>query len=169
MNDPLTAIRALHEEIDRASERLSRLHADRLQCGRGCASCCLDGLTVRAVEAERIRARHAKLLREAEPGPSGGCAFLDGEGACRIYAERPSVCRSQGLPLRVLFENDAGDIEERRDICPLNEDETVPLSALDEDACWLVGPFELRLEAIDEAFAGPDAPRVALRSLFERD
>ena len=167
MSDALDTLRALHAEIDRKASRLAERHADRLECGRGCAGCCLDGLTVRAVEAERIRSAHGTLLREDQPGPEGACAFLNGEGACRIYADRPAVCRSQGLPLRVLFENDEGDIEERRDICPLNEVEGEPLDALEEDACWLVGPFELRLEAIDEAFAEEEAPRVALRSLFE--
>ena len=169
MSDPLDALRALHADLDREAERLERLHAERLQCGRGCAACCLDGLTVRAVEAERIRAAHPELLRDGAPGPEGGCAFLDEDGACRIYADRPSVCRSQGLPLRVLFETEEGEIDERRDICPLNLDGGPPLDDLAEEACWLVGPFELRLEAIDEAFGGPDAGRVALRSLFEVD
>ena len=169
MNDPLDALRALHDEIDREAGALAERHAERLRCGRGCSGCCLDGLTVRAVEAERIRAAHPALLREGEPGPAGGCAFLDEAGACRVYAERPSVCRSQGLPLRVLFENDEGEIDEHRDICPLNEEGGPPLAELDDDACWLVGPFELRLETIDAAFSGEDAARVALRSLFERD
>lgn len=168
MSDALEAIRSLHAEIDREAARLEEVHRDRLRCGRGCSGCCLDGLTVRAVEAERIRSAHRELLREGVPGPLGACAFLDERGACRIYADRPSVCRSQGLPLRVLYETDEGEIDERRDICPLNLDGGPALDALDEEACWLVGPFELRLEAIDEAFAGPDAPRVSLRGLFER-
>ena len=168
MSRPIEALRTLHAEIDREAARLEEIHRDRLQCGRGCSACCLDGLTVRAVEAERIRAAHPALLREGLPGPAGACAFLDEDGSCRIYADRPSVCRSQGLPLRVLFETEEGEIDERRDICGLNVEGGPPLEALDEEACWLVGPFELRLEAIDEAFGGPDAPRVALRSLFER-
>ncbi|MEM9176839.1 MAG: YkgJ family cysteine cluster protein, partial [Myxococcota bacterium] len=159
MTDPLDALRALHDEIDREAARLSSRHAERLQCARGCSACCLDELTVRPVEAERIRAAHPDLLRSAAPGPEGGCAFLDEAGGCRVYAERPSVCRSQGLPLRVLFENEAGDIEEARDICAINEDAAEPLAELEDDACWLIGPFELRLEAIDEAFAGAEAPR----------
>ena len=167
MNDRLDALRALHDDLDREVRRLTERHAGRLRCRRGCADCCLDGLTVRAVEAERIRAAHGALLREGEPGPEGGCAFLDGEGACRVYADRPAVCRSQGLPLRVLYESESGDIDERRDICPLNA-EGEPLADLAEDDCWLVGPAELRLASIDEDFAGPDAPRIALRSLFER-
>lgn len=168
MSDALEDLRALHADIDQAAARLEDLHRNRLQCGRGCSACCLDELTVRAVEAERIRVSHPDLLREGTPGPRGSCAFLDADGACRVYADRPSVCRSQGLPLRVLFETEAGEIEEHRDICSLNLEGGPPLEGLGEEACWLVGPYELRLEAIDEAFGGPDASRVSLRRLFQR-
>jgi len=121
---------------------------------------------VTRVEAERIRARHGDLLATATPHPVGACAFLDADGACRIYADRPLVCRSQGLPLRILFEDESGEIEERRDICPLNLEGGPPLAALAEDDCWLVGIHELRLTAIDEASGGSDETRIRLRDLF---
>ena len=70
--------------------------------------------------------------------------------------------------MRIVYENEAGEIEEHRDICPLNVEGGPAPEALDEEDCWLVGPFELRLLAIDEAFAGAGAARIALRSLFER-
>jgi Fe-S-cluster containining protein len=147
---------------------LARLHAGRLQCRRGCCDCCLDDLSVTAIEAERIQRAHPELLASGTPHPEGRCAFLDDEGGCRIYAERPSVCRSQGLPLRVVFEDETGELAEHRDICPLNREGGPPLASLEEEACWLIGPDELRLSALDEAFAGPEAPRVRLRSLFSR-
>lgn len=164
--EALAALRALHEEIDREADRIAEIHAERLRCTRGCSACCLDDLTVMSVEAERIRAAHPALLGSGAAHPRGACAFLDGAGACRIYSDRPAVCRSQGLPLRAHFENERDEIEEHRDICPLNVPGGPPLEELDEAACWLIGPFELRLAAIDEAFAGPRAPRVSLRSLF---
>lgn len=169
--EAVDALRALHAEIDREAERVAAQHGDRLRCGRGCSACCLDDLSVKEVEAARIREAHPQLLREGQAGPAGACAFLDGEGACRIYADRPSVCRSQGLPLRVFYE-DGDEIVERRDICPLNVEGGPPLEALDEEACWLVGPFELRLATIDARHAaatgrgGDGDVRVALRSLF---
>lgn len=169
--EAVDALRALHAEIDREAERVAAQHGDRLQCGLGCSTCCLDDLSVKEVEAARIREAHPKLLSEGRAGPAGACAFLDDEGACRIYAERPSVCRSQGLPLRVFYE-DGDEIVERRDICPLNAEGGPPLEALDEEACWLVGPFELRLATIDARYVaatgrGRDGDaRVALRSLF---
>jgi Fe-S-cluster containining protein len=168
MNDdaPLAALVALHDEIDREAAALAVVHGARLQCRRGCHACCVDDLTVTRIEAERIRRVHPALLAEGRPHPAGACAFLDDEGACRIYAERPSVCRSQGLPLRMFFEDEAGEIEERRDICPLNLEGGPPLAALPEEQLWLVGIHELRLAAIDEAAGGSDETRIPLRELF---
>ena len=118
---------------------------------------------------EKSRAFSTHYRRVAE---DRGCAFLDDEGACRIYADRPSVCRSQGLPLRVLFEDERGEIAERRDVCPLNLEGLPALDRLSEEDCWLVGPYELRLAALDARFSGRppeddgETTRVALRSLF---
>jgi Fe-S-cluster containining protein len=165
----LEALRELHGEIDREAARLADRHAGRLRCGRGCSACCLDDLRVSAVEAERIREGHPELLETGVPGPIGACAFLDADGACRIYADRPLVCRTQGLPLRVFREDEQDEVVEQRDICPLNLEGGPALDALDESDCWLVGPHELRLMAIDEEFAGSEAPRIPLRSLFARD
>lgn len=155
-----------YTRIDARVAELTERHADRLECRRGCSSCCLDDLSVSPVEADRIRAAHPGLLEHAAPHPEGACAFLDEAGACRIYAERPAVCRSQGLPLRVLFENDEDEIEERRDICPLNVEGGPPLAALPEEDCWLIGPFELELAQIEDERVPEGTPRVALRSLF---
>lgn len=165
---PLRALTLLHDAIDREARALAAHHTGRLQCRRGCHACCIDELTVTRVEAERIRAAHAELLATGTPHPAGACAFLDAEGACRVYAERPLVCRTQGLPLRFFFEDEAGEIEERRDVCPLNFAEGPALDTLGEDECWLVGPHELRLAAIDEEAGGSDETRVRLRDLFSR-
>jgi len=166
-SEVLRNLHDLHAEIDGKANALVMIHSDRLQCRRGCSECCLDDLTVTRIEAERIRRAHADLLRDGEAHPVGRCAFLDDHGACRIYEDRPYVCRSQGLPLRIIFENEAGEIEERRDICSLNLDGGPPLELLEEDECWLVGPFELRIGQLDERFGGGDRNRIGLRDLFE--
>lgn len=160
----LPALHALHEEVDRLSGDLARVHAERLRCGMGCASCCVDDLTVLPIEAARIQAAHAELLAHGTPHAPGACAFLDDASACRIYADRPYVCRTQGLPLRWLEEDERDEIVERRDICPLNA-EGPPLEQLPEDACWLIGPHEQRLLDLQDE-SDPNAPRVPLRSLF---
>jgi Fe-S-cluster containining protein len=152
-------VEKLHEVVDELAGKVADQNAERLQCRAGCSDCCTDGLTVFSIEADVIRKHHAALLEQGEAHPPGACAFLDTEGHCRIYAQRPYVCRTQGLPLRWLEED-----FEARDICPKNADGEPPLEELAADACWTLGPFEQRLAAQQ-----PNGERVALRSLFKSE
>lgn len=161
---PADSIVSLHSDVDREARRLHVLHASRLQCRVGCSSCCVDGLTVFDAEADHIRRHHAELLANGAPGPVGACAFLDGEGACRIYAERPYVCRTQGLPLRWIEREHDGDEIELRDVCPLNE-AGQPIETLAPGDCWTIGPTEVRLGRLQLAGGGA-ARRTALRDFF---
>jgi Fe-S-cluster containining protein len=165
LNDALEELRAFHDDVDASVQELAEAHGERLQCKRGCAECCIDGVTVFEVEAERIRREHPELLLQGRPHPSGACAFLDEEGACRIYASRPYVCRTQGLPLRWIDEDpDTGEPAEFRDICVLNEEGGDPLPILGQEKCWTIGPHEDRLRGIQEKSG--TLKRVALRTLF---
>ena len=164
-DDVLDAVARLHAEVDLAVAPLEARHAERLTCRRGCAGCCIDGLTVFEVEAENIRRHHAGLLENGTPHPPGACAFLDADGGCRIYAHRPYVCRTQGLPLRWLDDGPDGGSVELRDICPLN-DAGEPLETLPADACWTLGPVEARLATLQAAADGGQRHRIALRDLF---
>jgi Fe-S-cluster containining protein len=159
------SVESLHRDVDARVRTLAVLHGPRLRCGRGCSGCCVDGLTVFEVEADAIRRHHAELLERGAPHPEGACAFLDGEGACRIYENRPYVCRTQGLPLRWLDEIEAGEVAEFRDICPLNE-EGEPVDELPAEACWSIGPVEERLARIQSEADGGVMRRMALRELF---
>lgn len=154
-----------YEEVDTRAESLSELHSARLNCRKGCSSCCVDEITVFRVEADHIRERHAHLLESGVPHPPGACAFLDDEGACRIYEDRPYVCRTQGLPLR-WFDELEGQTVEFRDICPLNEEGPQPVEELEPDDCWTIGEFESRLAAIEVSAHGGTSGRIPLRSLF---
>jgi len=167
MRDARQALRALHAEVDDSASSLARRHGARLRCARGCHACCVDDLTVFEVEAERIRSQHPELLRDGLPHPPGACPFLGDAGECRVYEDRPYVCRTQGLPLRWLEEGERADVVERRDICPLNA-EGEPIEALPETDCWTLGPFEDRLRRIQEALDGGAGRRIALRALFQR-
>jgi uncharacterized protein len=159
----------LHDDVDRVVRRLVVFHGERLRCERGCSSCCVDDLSVFEVEAHQIRIHHATLLELELPHAAGACAFLDRNGACRIYAERPYVCRTQGLPLRWIddepkLESGLSSSVELRDICPLSEAGD-PLELLREEDCFTLGPTEERLARLQCATALPSA-RVLLRSLF---
>jgi hypothetical protein len=165
-SDPLRSLRALHEEIDGKTRELAARHRERLVCRRGCSNCCVDGIGVFEIEARRIRAQHAELLATGRPHPPGACAFLDDAGACRIYDDRPYVCRTQGLPLRWFDEDRDGVRREWRDICPLNERPDEPLESLPTDACWTIGEVESRLAALQRTADGTRR-RIRLRDLFD--
>ncbi len=165
---------ALHETVDaRSAEILAALPAP-LTCRLGCADCCVDDLTVFSIEADLIRHHQAELLAAAEPHPPGACAFLGPDGGCRIYQQRPYVCRTQGLPLRWLAEDEAGEVVEMRDICPLNEEPLLnaesgatPIATLDLAQCWELGPFEGQLASLQaESQGGFELTREPLRELF---
>lgn len=116
------------------------------------------------VEAARIRRHHGALLAAGVPHAEGGCAFLDAEGSCRIYADRPYVCRTQGLPLRWISETQGDEHTELRDICPLNET-SEPIEMLSVEDCWTLGPAEEELAMMQMKTDVP-AQRVLLRGLF---
>ena len=164
--DAIDWVERLHGVVDELVAPMVVAHGARLHCHSGCSGCCSDGLTVFAVEAAAITRHHAELLASGAPHAEGACAFLDDAGACRIYAQRPYVCRTQGLPLRWLEHDDEGPAEVR-DICPLNAGGP-PLEELSAEKCWTLGPFEERLGARQSALDGGAGTRTALRSLFAR-
>lgn len=168
-SDPFAALLRLHHEVDAGAAALALTHADRLVCRSGCSQCCIDGITVFEIEAEQIRRHHEGLLAVGRPHPEGACAFLDDRGTCRIYDHRPYVCRTQGLPLRWLDDDDSGRPVELRDICPLNERETEPVEAIRAEDCWTLGPFESRLAQLQIRFGGDPPRRVRLRELFSNE
>lgn len=164
---PDKEIQDLYRLTDEAVQRLTVLHADRLHCGPGCCSCCVDDITIFVVEARNIEDRYRVLLAESAPHAPDSCAFLDDRGHCRIYEHRPYVCRTQGLPIRWMDEDDDGDPVEMRDICPLNEKGT-PVEELPEDACWTIGPVEEKLAALQYRAGKGKMERIALRDLFRK-
>jgi len=158
-------LKELYQQVDLSASKLEERHQQRLMCKRGCSQCCVDELTVFAIEADHIRLHSSEIL-EQEPRAAGMCAFLDKEGACRIYDSRPYVCRTQGLPLRWLEEDDFETIE-YRDICPLN-DEGEPLEDLPEEAFWTLGEAEGQLAELQHEHGRGKMTRVPLRNLFNK-
>ena len=72
MGEPVVeSLRVLHEDVDRRAGELARVHAKRLNCRRGCHDCCIDGIRVFEIEADRIRRHHARLLEQGEPHAPG--------------------------------------------------------------------------------------------------
>lgn len=107
---------------------------EHLSCHEGCDSCCRH-LSLFWVEAVALAwalkqadpAAAAEIRRQAQFSTSNGpCPLLVG-GRCLLYAARPLICRTHGLPL--LLERDG---ERRIDYCPLNFQQatTLPPGAL---------------------------------------
>lgn len=167
ITDEIQSIAEFQQWLDTRCGPLHERHAARLQCRRGCRDCCVDDLTVFEVEAREIQRRAAQLLDQDRPHPPGACAFLGPSGECRIYETRPYVCRTQGLPLRWLAENEQEEIVEERDICPLNVLNDPPLRTLPAEDCWSIGPAETVLQRLQAQRPDPDL-RIPLRSLFRR-
>jgi hypothetical protein len=156
-----------YQEVDQRVQAITETNKDRMHCQKGCSSCCVDDITVFQVEADHIKQAYSKLLTEESPHDKDACAFLDAEGACRIYDHRPYVCRSQGLPLRWLDETPDGREVEMRDICPLNDIEQ-HLEILPSDQCWQIGPFEEVLANIQTYVGQGELTRVKLRDLWDK-
>ena len=141
-NRRVTPYEQLIAQTDALSERLSARYAGHLACGAGCSSCCQHHLSVFPVEAARITAalnglpqdlrrqlvQQAQAVNEREArGEDATCPLLVND-RCAIYASRPLICRTQGLPL--LFE--AEDGAQEVDFCPLNFTAPDAVNELDE-------------------------------------
>jgi hypothetical protein len=134
----LERYRSLLARVDAHSSRLRDARGEQIACQAGCAGCCQAGLTVSPIEAAAIseapatagqsgRAAGGKRVLTVLDEGREDCVHLDSAGRCRIYAVRPLVCRSHGLPL--IFAD--GDVMVA-DVCPLNfEDGLDDLEAAD--------------------------------------
>jgi len=118
----LAPYRALRDQVDQLCARIVAEFAGQIRCRAGCDSCCLlQG--VLPVEAASLAlawrnlpaASAARLRRQLQDAAAGErCPLLNGDH-CSLYASRPIICRTHGLPL--LIEEAAGM---RVDRCPLN-------------------------------------------------
>jgi len=102
---------ALRAKVDAFSDDVTRRRAADLTCRSGCAGCCHVELSVNSVEAAAIRAHlqqlpaadrqqlRSRLGARGQTAGSDRCVMLRDDDTCAIYAARPLVCRSQGLPL----------------------------------------------------------------------
>lgn len=162
----ISKLEEFYKRVNLTSQHLEKIHSKRLKCRRGCAACCIDEITVFEIEAENIRFKHAELLRNSKPYPKGKCAFLDeNDLSCRIYENRPYICRTQGLPFRWFDEE---NLIEYRDICPLNETNE-PLENIKADECLTIGFFESWLASLQAEFGNGQMTRISLRKLFENE
>jgi Fe-S-cluster containining protein len=97
MNDIFEQYRQLRKKVDTIAERLEEVHRKQMQCRQKCTDCCIN-LTVWPVEFYAILEDLKTAQTKPEFDPAGGCGFLQ-NGLCQIYPFRPIICRTHGLPL----------------------------------------------------------------------
>ncbi|MEZ4381479.1 MAG: YkgJ family cysteine cluster protein [Nannocystaceae bacterium] len=120
------ALVQLRARVDAHFDAATRRTPAAFACREGCDRCCHQRFSVFEVEAAPLREALTALGRAApalraqvraqatDPQRSDRCAMLVA-GRCAVYAARPLICRSHGLPIAV----DEGD-GLRLDCCPLN-------------------------------------------------
>ena len=107
---PRERLDALYARLDAFFDRVKARHGgpSGITCRAGCADCCRR-FSVTALEAEAV-AEGARSLPEevrsrvAARARAAGvvCPALEEDGRCAVYAFRPSICRTHGLPIRFL-------------------------------------------------------------------
>ena len=177
MPDPDPRLQALAAKVDAFFTRVSERYPGDLQCGSGCADCCHAELTVTAVEAGAVRAAvatlgpaaRAALVARAAAAPDPArprCVALGDDDRCQIYAGRPLVCRSHGVPVRISTGADARTSRAELVVCPRNFTGR-ELDRVDADCVLDQTTLSATLLAVDQA-ASPDAAgaRIALRAVI---
>jgi len=117
MEKKFVKYKELREEIDSLSKQLETQHQKHMQCKAGCDLCCMD-YSIFPVEFYSILNDLKQYQAQPETSTAtedGGCVFLKNH-KCTIYAERPIICRTHGLPL--LYMSDDGNWE--LSACELN-------------------------------------------------
>ena len=111
----------LREKIDKLVSNIEKIHTSNINCKKGCDTCCVN-LTVFPVEM-------AGILYEMELDGfdtanivfdnSATCGFLK-NNLCQIYKYRPVICRTHGLPITFLNDDDPCDPFNEISFCELN-------------------------------------------------
>ncbi|WP_372775369.1 YkgJ family cysteine cluster protein [Mangrovibacterium sp.] len=99
--------------VDRRAEALEELHKTHMKCKKGCDLCCMN-YQIFPVEYFAIEQALKVKAAETMESTNGSCVFLKNH-YCQIYESRPFICRTHGLPL--LFMNDE---QWELSVCELN-------------------------------------------------
>ncbi len=115
---PIKRAKIIHQTIDEFNKEVFAhpLVQQFSPCKTGCSACCHTQVSVTRDEAELLVQRIAdgveinidKLVQQAKVGDAAsdfykldyearGCIFLDEKGLCKVYEDRPSVCRTNAV------------------------------------------------------------------------
>jgi hypothetical protein len=172
MNDLLANYRLLVARVDELCRRITDNWGEELACRPGCDSCCRH-LRLFPVEAaalgEALRAlplpERVRLQTQAVGCDENDPCPLLRDGRCELYADRPIICRTHGLPLLL-----AGDSGLQIDFCPQNFH---GVEELPTDAVIDLEKVNTALTTINRLFVqqqgGDDAARLRLIAEVLRD
>jgi hypothetical protein len=162
----------LYARLDAFFAKVHRAHAAAIQCRPGCTDCCRR-FSITRVEAALVREAVAALdpaVREAIAGRArrdeDACPALLDDGRCGVYAARPAICRTHGLPIRFTD-------PDRRALPVVSACEKnfggVDLAALAGDTLdqRAVSTVLAALEALHAAETGEAIARVPIADLFD--
>ncbi len=135
MEDPLNNYYSLVAKIDELCSRIESDFARQISCHAGCSGCC-QHITLAWVEAmalatalTKLPAATAEAIRlQAQSAKADGSCPLLLDNRCALYANRPIICRTHGLPILTTDSHELQTI----DFCPKNfqNSETLPGSAV---------------------------------------
>jgi Fe-S-cluster containining protein len=112
--------------VDALCRGIQAALSGRITCSEGCSSCC-TAITLFPVEAAALNAalealpdaRRAVIQRHVAALAGGErCPLLE-DHRCLLYAARPIICRTHGLP--IIYTEGS---ERKVDCCPLNLSES---------------------------------------------
>lgn len=114
----LERARFVHNVVDEYNKEIFAhpILKEMVPCKAGCSGCCHTQVSVTDDEAELlahnisngINIDYARLEKQAQAGNDSEayfkipynerkCVFLDEKGACRVYKDRPAVCRTNAV------------------------------------------------------------------------
>ncbi len=165
MSETFKKYQELTQKVDEFFEDTLKKHRDNMQCAVTCSSCCKGGLTVTRVEAMAIKTfiqempvlEQEGLRVSSAAATEERCAALNAKGQCQVYAARPLVCRSHGVPIKKREEKieEDGTCTEcvLLEVCHLNFTHSPKLDELDENEFLDQETMSTILGTIDTAFS----------------
>ena len=122
----LNNYRHLITRIDALCKGIESALGEQITCSDGCSSCC-TAITLFPVEAASLRAALVALpeqeteaiLQHVAQNASGERCPLLSHHHCLLYAARPVICRTHGLP--IIYTEDH---QHKSDCCPHNMTES---------------------------------------------
>ncbi len=113
---PIARAKHVHKEIEKhLAENLSDpIVAKHVSCKQGCTACCHTQVSVshdeafllfNLIKSKKVKVDIDKLALQSQSGNNAsdwykldykdrGCIFLDQQGSCTVYKDRPGVCRT---------------------------------------------------------------------------